>query len=75
MPKNSCNLILEKNTNNSQQKPIKILKNNNFSVGDSIVHSEFGKGKILGVNGKKLQIKFHEKSEIINIFSDFVKKN
>ena len=50
------------------------MSNNKFSVGDFVLHSEFGKGKVLGVNGKKLQIKFENNSGIINIFSDFVKK-
>ena len=38
------------------------------------MYSEFGKGKVLGVSGKKLQIKFDNASGIVNIFSDFVKK-
>ena len=38
------------------------------------MHPDFGKGKILGVNGKKLQIKFQSNSEIVSIFSDFIKK-
>ena len=57
-----------------ERSSLKILSNNYFSIGDYILHSEFGKGKILGVNGKKLQIKFENKSSIVNIFSDFVKK-
>ncbi|MEC8265453.1 MAG: UvrD-helicase domain-containing protein [Pseudomonadota bacterium] len=74
LPKQSCNLILEKNHIKSEKKSFKILSNSTFSVGDFVQHSEFGKGKILGVNGKKLQIKFDNNSGIINIFSDFVKK-
>ena len=50
------------------------MSNNKFSIGDFVLHSEFGKGKVLGVNGKKLQIKFENNSGIVNIFSDFVKK-
>ena len=73
--KKSCNLILEKSSIKSEKKKFKILSNNKFSVGDFILHSEFGKGKVLGVNGKKLQIKFDNSSGIVNIFSDFVKKN
>ena len=74
LPKKSCNLIFEKNTVKSDRNSIKILSNNNFSIGDFVSHSEFGKGKILGINGKKLQIKFENNSSIINIFSDFVTK-
>ena len=75
LPKKSCNLIFEKNTLKSDRKAFKILSNNNFSIGDFVLHSEFGKGKILGINGKKLQIKFESNSGIVNIFSDFVTKS
>ena len=75
LPKKSCNLIFEKNTLKSDRKAFKILSNNHFSIGDFVLHSEFGKGKILGINGKKLQIKFESSSGIVNIFSDFVTKS
>ena len=75
LPKKSCNLIFEKNTLKSDRKAFKILSNNNFSIGDFVLHNEFGKGKILGINGKKLQIKFESNSGIVNIFSDFVTKS
>ena len=75
LPKKSCNLIFEKNTLKSDRKAFKILSNNHFSIGDFVLHSEFGKGKILGINGKKLQIKFESNSGIVNIFSDFVTKS
>ena len=75
LPKKSCNLIFEKNTLKSDRKAYKILSNNNFSIGDFVLHNEFGKGKILGINGKKLQIKFESNSGIVNIFSDFVTKS
>ena len=74
LPKKSCNLIFEKSSLKSDRKSFKILSNNNFAVGDFVLHNEFGKGKVLGVNGKKLQIKFENNSGIVNIFSDFVKK-
>ena len=67
-------MVLKKNSTEPKRKYFKILSNNNFSVGDLVLHSKFGKGKVLGVNGKKLQIKFNDNSEIVNIFSDFVKK-
>ena len=75
LPKKSCNLIFEKNTLKSDRKAFKILSNNHFSIGDFVLHNEFGKGKILGINGKKLQIKFESNSGIVNIFSDFVTKS
>ena len=75
LPKKSCNLIFEKNTLKSDRKAFKILSNNHFSIGDFVLHSEFGKGKVLGINGKKLQIKFESNSGIVNIFSDFVTKS
>ena len=50
------------------------MSNNKFSVGDFVLHSEFGKGKVLGVNGKKLQIKFENNSGIVTFFQIFVKK-
>jgi len=39
-----------------------------------VVHNDFGEGKVLGINGKKLQVKFKNCEEIMSIFSDFVKK-
>ena len=48
LPKQSCNLILEKNHIKSEKKSFKILSNSTFSVGDFVQHSEFEKGKILG---------------------------
>ncbi len=45
-----------------------------FSIGDKVIHNEFGEGKVLGINENKLQIRFNNSSEIIKIFSDFVKK-
>ena len=47
LPKQSCNLILEKNHIKSEKKSFKILSNSTFSVGDFVQHSEFGKGKYL----------------------------
>ena len=40
----------------------------------SVKHDDFGEGKVLGINGKKLQVKFKKFEEIMSIFSDFVKK-
>ena len=39
------------------------------------MHDEFGEGKVLGINGKKLQVKFTSSKEIVSVFSDFIKKN
>jgi hypothetical protein len=65
---------LERESKVKENRNFKVLPNNNFSIGDTVMHPDFAKGKILGVNGKKLQIKFQSKSEIVSIFSDFVKK-
>ena len=45
-----------------------------YKIGDIIKHEEYGEGKIIGINNKKLQVKFENNNEIVNIFSDFVKK-
>ena len=53
---------------------IDYIKSNEFEVGTLVEHDDFGEGKVLGINGKKLQVKFKKSEEIISIFSDFVKK-
>ena len=45
-----------------------------FAIGTLVAHDDFGEGKVLGINGKKLQVKFKKFEEIMSIFSDFVKK-
>tara|TARA_A100001015_G_scaffold304378_1_gene395487 strand:- start:65 stop:1489 length:1425 start_codon:yes stop_codon:yes gene_type:complete len=74
LPKKNCNLLLERESKVPKNRNFKVLLNNNFSIGDTVMHPDFGKGKILGVNGKKLQIKFQSNSDIVSIFSDFIKK-
>lgn len=74
LPKKNCNLLLERESKVPKNRNFKVLSNNNFSIGDTVMHPDFGKGKILGVNGKKLQIKFQSNSDIVSIFSDFIKK-
>ena len=70
----SCNLLLERESKVIRNKNFKVLPNKNFSIGDTVMHPDFGEGKILGVNGKKLQIKFQRNSDIVSVFSDFVEK-
>ena len=50
------------------------IRSNEFAVGTLVKHHDFGEGKVLGINGKKLQVKFKKFDEIMSIFSDFVKK-
>ena len=57
-----------------KKKKLNHLANNRFSIGENIFHNDYGVGKILGINGKKLQIKFNNYPEMISIFSDYVKK-
>ncbi len=44
-----------------------------FSVGEKIFHEDFGYGRVININGNKLQIVF-EKSAIKTLSEDFVKK-
>ena len=79
LPKNNCELVIqERDYNNknygSDNYKKTFYKNEQFSIGDKVLHSEFGKGVVLGVSGERLQIRFNEKNEIIKIFSDFIEK-
>ena len=79
LPKNNCELVIQErdynNKNYSSNNYKKTFyKNEQFSIGDKVLHSEFGKGVVLGVSGERLQIRFNEKNEIIKIFSDFIEK-
>ena len=60
--------------NKSITKIQNYIKSNEFAVGTLVQHDDFGEGKVLGINGKKLQVKFKKFEEIMSIFSDFVKK-
>ena len=74
LPKKNCELILNKTQLEKKKNKIENIQNNKFSVGDSISHNEFGEGRVLGINGKKLQVKFKSSKEIVSVFSDFIKK-
>jgi DNA helicase-2/ATP-dependent DNA helicase PcrA len=57
-----------------EKKKIKLFEDNKkFSIGDKVVHSDFGVGRIISVNGRHLQIVF-EKSAIKTVLDDFVEK-
>ena len=73
MPKKNCKLVISDEKKIEKQKLLN-YSSINFSIGDKIFHSEFGEGQVLGINDNKLQIRFNKSSEIIKIFSDFVKK-
>ena len=74
LPKKNCELKLNQCLKEKRTKKIDHIKSNEFSVGTLVKHDDFGEGKVLGINGKKLQVKFKKFEEIMSIFSDFVKK-
>ena len=74
LPKKNCELKLNQCLKEKRTKKIDYIKSNEFSVGTLVKHDDFGEGKVLGINGKKLQVKFKKFEEIMSIFSDFVKK-
>jgi len=74
LPKKNCELKLNQSLNEKRINKIDHIKSSEFSVGTLVKHDDFGEGKVLGINGKKLQVKFKKFEEIMSIFSDFVKK-
>ncbi|MAI60210.1 MAG: hypothetical protein CMM92_04240 [Rickettsiales bacterium] len=74
LPKKNCELKLNQSLKEKRLKKIDHIKSNEFAVGTLVKHDDFGEGKVLGINGKKLQVKFEKFEEIMSIFSDFVKK-
>ncbi len=74
LPKNSCKLILNKKSFEKKIQKLPSFSSELFKIGEKIEHEEYGDGKILGINDKKLQVKFDNSDEIVNIFADFVKK-
>ena len=74
LPKKNCELKLNQSLKEKRLKKIDYIKSNEFPVGTLVKHDDFGEGKVLGINGKKLQVKFKKFEEIMSIFSDFVKK-
>ena len=73
LPKKNCEIEINNQVKIEKNKLLDFT-NPDFSIGDDVHHQEFGYGKILGINNKRLQIRFENKSEIIKIFSDFVTK-
>ena len=73
LPKKNCELVVSEKNEKFKKKSNNYISCD-FSIGDNIFHEEFGEGKVLGINEKKLQIRFKSSNEIIKIFSDFVKK-
>ena len=74
LPKKNCELKLNQSLKDKRLKKIDYIKSNEFAVGTLVKHDDFGEGKVLGINGKKLQVKFKKVEEIMSIFSDFIKK-
>ena len=74
LPKKSCKVEIEKENSEKRYKKLDTFSSDIFKVGDSVIHEEYGRGIILGINGNKLQVKFSDNADMINIFSDFVKK-
>ncbi len=74
LPKKNCELKLNQSLKEKKIKKIDNIKSNEFAIGTLVAHDDFGEGKVLGINGKKLQVKFKRFEEIMSIFSDFVKK-
>ena len=74
LPKKSCKLVFNKKRIEKKIKKLSIFTSELYKIGDIIKHEEYGEGKIMGINNKKLQVKFENNNEIVNIFSDFVKK-
>ncbi len=74
LPKKNCELKLNQSLKEKRINKIDYIKSIEFSVGTLVKHDDFGEGKVLGINGKKLQVKFKKFEEIMSIFSDFVKK-
>ena len=73
LPKKNCKIMVSNEKKLDKQKLLN-YSSVDFSIGDKVIHNEFGEGKVLGINENKLQIRFNNSSEIIKIFSDFVKK-
>ncbi len=74
LPKQSCKLFLNKEKFEKKIRKLPSFSSTLFKIGEKIEHKEYGDGKVLGINEKKLQVKFDNSDEIVNIFSDFVKK-
>ncbi len=76
LPKQNCS-VQTINDNYSHKKinyKDQRYQNERFNVGDKVMHDEFGEGLILGINGEKLQVRFENQNNVVNIFSDYIKK-
>ena len=58
---------LKNNIKNNEEKNVKTLNISKnltiFTVGETVTHEGFGKGKIIHIEGNKLLINFKEKGE------------
>ena len=76
LPKKTCEVLTV--NNNYAHKKINYkdqrYENKKFNIGDKVFHNEFGRGSVLGINGEKLQVRFENQNNVVNIFSDFIKK-
>ncbi|MDC3091466.1 UvrD-helicase domain-containing protein [Rickettsiales bacterium] len=79
LPKKSCEILIQERDYSNKGYAVNnyrktFYRNKKFTIGDNVLHTEFGKGIVLGISGERLQIRFSEKKEIMKIFSDFVDK-
>ncbi len=74
LPKKNCRVIQISQKNEDEKKKLVQYLSEDFSIGDKVIHSDYGVGIILGITEKKLQIRFNSSNEVIKIFSDFVTK-
>ena len=73
--KKNCELKLNQSLKEKRIKKIDYIKSNEFTVGTLVKHNDFGEGKVLGINGKKLQVKFKKFEEIMSIFQTLLKNS
>ena len=73
LPKGNCQIIPFMEIKQPTNASINYVSEK-FKIGDNVYHEQFGVGKVLGINNKKLQIRFQNNAEIIKIFDDYVKK-
>lgn len=74
LPKKNCKVIQVTEKLEKVKNKMLEYSSSQFQVGDKISHDEFGCGTILGISEDKLQIRFDNYSEIIKIFSNYVRK-
>ena len=76
LPKKTCEVLTVNNNyaHNKINYKDQRYENKKFNIGDKVFHNEFGRGSVLGINGEKLQVRFENQNNVVNIFSDFIKK-